>query len=240
MARKGGNEARDCLYLNWAIPAERMPPPPAPLRYDVRDGFALASTVLYRLERTGTLGLLAPGHPQLDFHVCTLDEAGRPSFFMHCVLIPTWVLPGARLMARLPAHTASFDFPGPRAGAGERNWRVCRRDCLDLSACEGAPAPGVEPDLGSWRRTVTFFQRRRRGYYPSAEGLRPIDVARPEIEVVPMSVEVRDAALVERCLGLAAGPPSVFHSAWFCPEVPFAFARSEAPTGLPKGLPAPG
>ena len=24
---------RDCLYLNWAFPAEALPPPPAPLRY---------------------------------------------------------------------------------------------------------------------------------------------------------------------------------------------------------------
>ena len=24
---------RDCLYLNWALPAEALPPPPEPLRY---------------------------------------------------------------------------------------------------------------------------------------------------------------------------------------------------------------
>ena len=37
---------RDCLYLNWAIPASWLPPPPSPLRYEIhRDGeidYALA------------------------------------------------------------------------------------------------------------------------------------------------------------------------------------------------------
>ena len=241
MTRRSGSEARDCLYLNWAIPQERMPPAEAPLRYDVRGDHVLVSTALYRLQRTGTLGLLTPGHPQLDFHVCTLDDEGHPSFLMHCALIPKWVLPGARLMARQPAHTASFHYPAQQATGGERKWRVCRRKCLEVTAFEGSPQSHREPDFGSWARTVAYFQGRTRGYYPSPEGLRRIEVARQKVEVVPMSVEVHDLALLGSCLGLEPGGSQPgFHSAWFCPEVPFAFERSEAPAGLPKGLPAPG
>ena len=242
MRKRGGSEARDCLYLNWAIPGERMPEPSAPLRYDVRDGLVLASTVLFRLHRTGTLGLLAPGHPQLDLHVCALDEEGGPCFLMQCVLIPSWALPGARrLVALQPAHTASFDYPALEARGGERIWRVKRRARLEVAAHESGPSAPRAPDLGSWEQTVTFFQNRSHGYFPSAEGLRRVEVSRRQVQVVPMAVEIVDQGLVERCLSLRSGPGAPeLHSAWFCPEVPFAFERHVAPAVLPKRLPAPG
>ncbi len=236
--------ARDCLYLNWAVPREGLPEPPPPLRWDVRgkgdDSFVFASALLFRLERA-RLTFFKLSYPQFHLRLCTLDGEGSPSFFLQAALTPTWALPGARLLERQPAVTGSFDFPRPGRSPSGRSfrWTVRRRKSLEVSALEGSLPAGVGPSLGSWEHMVAYFQRRDPVYFAAGEGLRKIEIGQ-RATAVPVAAEIGCQDLLGECLELAGGWPGL-HSAFFCPETRFVFAFDKGrERALPRQLPAPG
>lgn len=249
---------RDGLYLNWALPAEALPPPPPPLVYEVHaDGgrdWVFASVLLFRQEglHLPALPLLRLSHPQANLRLYILDGDGVPSVLFRRMLVPAWVSPAARLLGRQPARSARFDFPRPsdHPDADEWRWRVHAGATLSVTARRGAPGTGAGPRLGSWEATVRYFRDRRRGYAEVGTRLRRIDTEHPPVTVWPLVAEVDDASLLERALPLAgardedggAGPRPwpPLHSVWLCPEIPFVFelgtaARLELGTGrLPQ------
>jgi hypothetical protein len=204
---------RDCLFLNWALPVEALPEPPAPLRYQRlswqgRD-YAFASALLFHHDavRWSALPMLRLGYPQLNVRLYVLDEDGVPSVLFHRELMPAWVAPGMRLVAGHPAASARLDFPRPSldAGAGSWSWRVERGDTLTVHARVHSPLVGEGPRIGSWEETVRFFQERPRGYAVHGGTLRRVDVWHPPVEAVwPLQAEVTGGdALLRRLLPLS-------------------------------------
>ena len=153
---------RDCLYLNWTLPAEGLPAPPEPLRYDLRqrDGtdVVLASALLFRQDglRFTSLPLPHVDAPQFQLHFCTLDEDGVPSVLIRTVLVPSWFAPGARWVTRQPARAARLLYPASTADGDSWRWEVRRGSKLvvDQETTCGTPfvstAPGQSvPSNGS-------------------------------------------------------------------------------------------
>jgi hypothetical protein len=103
---------RDCLFLNWALPAQLLPSPPVPLRYDTLraqgEDWVFASAVLFRQVglRLPHFPLVRLSYPQFNFRVYVLDGEGVPSVLFWRMLVPTWVVPGARLLGRQPVGRA--------------------------------------------------------------------------------------------------------------------------------------
>ena len=239
---------RDCLHLNWALPLDRLPPLPPPLAYDTvawrgaDHGFL--SVMLLRVSglHLQSLPAVRLSHPQLLARLCIVDGDGLPAFWLRTVLVPAWVLPPARLVARQPARCGRFRYPHGEPEALDGAWEVRRRGRLALFAEPGSPAAAEAPDLGSWERTVRYFLRRRQTYFSTSSGLRKISVPPRAAEPVPLRVELEESGLLNSCLGLppaAEWPP--LHSAWLLPEESFLFEVGAAREGaLPRQVPAAG
>lgn len=241
---------RDCLYLNWALPRAALPPAPEPLSYETHrhDGeeWVFVSALLFRQEglRSGALPALRLSYPQCNVRAYVLDGEGVPAVWFRRMLVPAWVSPCARLMARLPSRSASLRFPRPSRETAAESWRWSVRagaSRLEVEVRLGAPASGAGPDLGSWERTTEYFRRRDRGYVGDGRRLRRIVTAHRAVALWPVQAEVTEEGLLA---GLVAGerrPSLHLHSAWLCPEIPFTFellaAREPA---LPRQVPAPG
>ena len=234
---------RDALYLNWALPAGVLPPPPAPLRYQVAgdgdDGpWVFASVLLFRQEgaRLSAFPLVRFSYPQMNLRLYVVDSDGVPAVYFREMLVPGWVLPAVRLVAEQPACSARFDYPQPSSDpvAEAWRWRVERpgsaalRGRLEVTARRAAPQAGAVPRLGTWEETVRFFRERRRGYTFAGEQLRRIETEHPAVPVWPMAAEVADASLLQAVVPVAGGWPAL-HSAWLCPEIPFAFELALVP-----------
>ncbi len=228
-------QVRDALYLNWAVPRAALPPPPEPLRYQVREAggreWAFASAVLFQHRAVEVPGIpfLRLSYPQLNLRLYTLDGDGVPSVLFREMLLPLWVKPAVLWVAGPPVSAARFDLPHPSddpGGDGWR-WRVERRGRLEVSARRGAPRVGAGPSLGDWEETVRFFRDRPRGYLEAGHRLRRIETEHPRVEVWPLTAEVVDHSLLARLLPLDGGGPGggwpPLHSAWLCPEIPFVF-----------------
>lgn len=240
---------RDCLYLNWALPAEVLPEPPAPLRYQVHawegQDWVFASALLFHQDavRVAALPLLRVGYPQFNLRFYVLDREGTPSVLFRRMLMPGWVAPGVRLVSHQPAFSARLDFPRPTVDAGDGPWRwrvVCGgtlevrawRDMSAVSTGGASGSMGAGPRMGSWDDTVRYFQHRLRGYAQNSDGrLHRMDVRRASAAAWPLRAEVSGAELLPDLFCLPsngfAWPP--LHSAWLCPEVPFAFELGLAP-----------
>ena len=222
---------RDCLFLNWALPAEALPEAPAPLRYQRhawqgRD-HVFASAVLFHHDavRWSALPLLRVGYPQLNVRLYVLDEDGVPSVLFQRELMPAWVAPGVRLVSRHPAASARLDFPRPsrEAGAGSWSWRAERGGTLTVRAWVHSPAFGEGPRIGSWDETVRYFQERPRGYAVHGGALHRVEASHPPVEAVwPLAAEVVEGdSLLRRLLPLAPGLPGLPHRlGQVAPEVP--------------------
>jgi len=253
---------RDCLYLNWALPVEALPEPPAPLRYQVHtwDGsdWVFASALLFHQDavRLAALPVLRVGYPQFNLRFYVLDREGTPSVLFRRMLMPGWVAPGVRLVSHQPACAARLDFPRPTADAGDGPWLwkvECGgtlevrawRDMSAVSAGSAGGGTGDGPRLGSWDDTVRYFQVRLRGYAENSGGqLRRIDVRRSTASVCwPLRAEIAGAERLPDLFRLPAGgfPWPPLHSAWLCPEVPFAFELGLAPkeVTVAHGMPQP-
>ena len=239
---------RDCLFLNWALPVEALPELEPPLRYDVhpwQEGdYVFLSAALFRQQVVDIPKVIFPrvSYPQLSVRLCTLDADGIPSFFISTVMLPAWVLPSVRLVAGQQARKAKFDYPAQGSGLAESplRWSVRSKGQLEVTVSSGSAAAGAGPTLGDWAQTVAYFQRRKRWYFGTSDGLKRIEVTSREEQAIPISSRVEDNSLLGSCLeGYAAGWPEL-HSCWLSPEIPFVFEigwAKERP--LPDHLPAP-
>ncbi len=247
---------RDCLYLNWALPVERLPEPPAPLRYQLhawqgRD-YVFASALLFHQDAVhfASLPLLRVGYPQLDLRLCVLDPGGVPSVLFRRMLMPAWVTPGVRLLTHQPASRARLDFPRPSrnpAEGGPWTWKIERGGSLEVRAWQDSPQVGEGPRLGTWEQTVRYFHERPRGYVQGVQGsgaVHRIEAGIPQATCWPLRVELRGDDVLRPWLpldrnGSSPGWPAV-HSAWLCPEVPFVFELGLVPQiQMAPGVPSP-
>ncbi|HVT58673.1 MAG TPA: DUF2071 domain-containing protein [Thermoanaerobaculia bacterium] len=236
---------RDCLVLNWALPAEALLAPPAPLRYQLhpwngRD-HVFASALLFHHDavRLSALPLLRVGYPQLNFRLYVLDQEGVPSVLFRSQLMPAWVAPGVRLVARQPAASARLDFPRPSrdAGAGHWRWRAERNGggTLTVRAWVGSPSFGEGPRVGNWEETVRYIHERPRGYAERGGVLQRVEAAHPPASVWPLGAEVDGDGLLRRLLPDSPSSPlatidwPALHSSWLCPEMPLAVAFDLVP-----------
>jgi len=225
--------ARDCLYLNWALPLERAPALPVPLRYEIHtDGgehFVFVTALCYRLSglRLQALPMLWIGYPQMSVRLYVLDEDGVSSVLFLRVLVPPWVVPGSRLFGRQTAIAARLDFPSSPVEPRDEgwSWRVASRGRqLEVAARPAAPEAPRPPRVGSWYEMVNHFRHRRHAYALRGQRLRPITTSRPAVSVWPVAAEVSDAGLIARAVpGFGTDDWPELHSAWICPEIPMRF-----------------
>ena len=237
---------RDCLYLNWAVPRERLPAPPEPLKLEEHEWegttYGFVSALLFRQERLRISGLpvLRISHPQVNLRVYVRDEEGTPAVLFLALLVPAWVAPFAALAARRPVETASFQLPEIR-DEGPWDWHADHHGILSVRGRKGAPLRGVGPLTGEWSRVVRYFRDRERGYLVNKRGLRQIAAVQPATEVWPVEADVTRDDLVTRFLVGSAAPLGRPHSAWLCPEMPFVFELLDVPEpALSQQVPAPG
>jgi hypothetical protein len=247
---------RDCLFLNWALPAEALPEPPAPLRYELHSAegrsYVFASAVLFHQDaiHLTSLPLLRVRYPQLNLRLHVLDAEGLPSVLFRKMLMPAWMVPGVRLVTHQPASHARLDFPRPsRDGGGSWRWRAQRNGRLEVRAWQASPMVGEGPRLGSWDETVRYFQERQRGYAESAGTLHRIEARRPSFAAAwPLRAEIGADDLLSRMLPLRRsgqnggqnGAWPALHSAWLCPEIPFVFELVAVPrVAMAPSMPQP-
>ena len=238
---------RDCLYLNWALPASSVPAPPAPLRYDEhrwQDGeVVFASALLFRQDRLHLprIPLFRLSYPQFNLRLYVIDEDGVPAVLFRSVLVPGWVVPSMRVVADQPALSAQFDYPRPSRTPDDEGWRwqVRRGGELRVVARQRSPCAGHGPSLGSWERLTRFFNQRRRGYFQGPSGLKRVDASHDASAFWPLEVEVEEGALLEKCLPLVGTAWPLPHSAFLCPEIPFVFELGEADERAVSHAPPP-
>lgn len=244
---------RDCLYLNWALPADALPPPVPPLRYQLhpwqgRD-YVFASALLFHQDAVhlSVLPILRLGYPQLNLRLYVLDGDGVPSVLFHRMLMPSWVVPGVRLITHQPAARARLDFPRPSREIGDDPWvwKVERGGSLEVRAWQDSPRIGEGPRIGTWEQTVRYFYERPRGYVESTGALHRIDVIHPVADTWPLRVELSGEELFHRLLPLGTGGNGAvgwpgLHSSWLCPEIPFVFELGLVPkVQVAPGMPQP-
>jgi hypothetical protein len=244
---------RDCLYLNWALPADALPPPVPPLRYQLHSwqgrDYVFASALLFHQDAVhlSVLPILRLGYPQLNLRLYVLDGDGVPSVLFHRMLMPSWVVPGVRLITHQPASRARLDFPRPSRDLGDDPWvwKVERGGSLEVRAWQDSPRIGEGPRIGTWEQTVRYFYERPRGYVQSTGAPHRIDVIHPVADTWPLRVELSGDDLLQRLLPLGsagngtAGWPGL-HSAWLCPEIPFVFELGLVPkVQVAPGMPQP-
>lgn len=245
---------RDCLYLNWALPAEALPDPAPPLRYQLHSwegrDWVFVSALLFHHDavRLSALPRFRVSYPQFNLCFQVLDADGVPSVLFRRMLMPGWMAPGVRLVSHQPACAARLDFPRPSADAGDGPWlwRVTCGGTMDVRAWrDGSSVASLAgPRLGSWDETVSYFQVRLRGYAENSGGaLLRIDVRPAADPVWPLRVEVAGSELLPHLFRLPANGLEwpALHSAWLCPELPFAFEPVMVPreVTLARGMPQP-
>jgi hypothetical protein len=239
---------RDCLYLNWAFPAESLPAPPEPLRYDIREwqggAVVFASALFFRQDglRLRSVPLPRVDAPQFQLHLCTLDGDGVPSVLIRAVLVPGWFAPGARWVTRQHARAARFDFPASTVDLTAWRWEVRRGSRLVVEGEIGTPTRGFGPDLGTWDQTVSYFRRRGLGFTETLRGLRRIEIERAKSQVTPIRATVKDGGLLLRYLPeLQLEEVPALHSAWLCAPMRISYELSGAErAAVGSQVPAPG
>ncbi|MEM9595144.1 MAG: DUF2071 domain-containing protein [Acidobacteriota bacterium] len=228
-------KARDCLYLNWALPRDAVPELPEPLDYELhpwRGGdWVFVSVLLFRFSglHAANLPLVRLSYPQMSLRLYVLDEDRLPSALFLRTMVPFWVAPVSRLVGRQPAAPGRFTYPSPSSGGDSWTWRLRSAAALEVTASLASPAVGDGPDLGSWDSTVDYFRRRRRGYVLWDGGaLRSITRSHPSVAVWPLRVEVTASGLLSEVFPASTDAHwRGLHSAWLCPEIPFSFEVGE-------------
>lgn len=231
----------DCLVLNGVVPQASLPPPPAPLRYEVHPSggvdWVFVSSLLFR--HVGVNSPRAPwlrlSHPQMNVRLYVLDEDGVPSVLFRRMFVPYWAAPALRFVVGTVARGAMLSLPSTSL-VDEACWRVRGDGRLVVTTRLGSVPDGAGPRLGSFERTVEILQDRPRGYALGARGLHRLGASHPRVNAVPVAAELRDASLFERLF--PGGAPSL-HSSWIAPETPFEFefhplTRESLPTALPQ------
>jgi hypothetical protein len=256
---------RDCLFLNWALPVEALPEPPAPLRYQLHPwqgtDYVFASALLFHHHtiHLSALPLFSMTYPQLNLRLYVLDGDGQPGVLFRRMLMPMWVAPGVRLVTHHPATPARLAFPRPsrRVEEGRWRWRVERGGCLEVQAWPDSPRVGEGPRIGNWEQTVRYFTERPSGYTEGGGTLHRIDAQHPPAPVWPLRAELQGSELVPRLFGLPAlasngngaghgaghGDSGLvwpgLHSTWLCPEIPFVFELGLITQRVPMPQPVP-
>ena len=244
--------ARDCLYVNWALPLATAPELPRPLRYEIHrwrdDDWVFVSVLMFRLSGLQHVAVpwLQLSYPQMNVRLYVHDAGGVPSVLFRRMLVPIWVAPLSRWIARQPATGAGLSYPASTRDDGPWTWTIdCGSGkCLAVEGRLGAPRAGTGPELGSWDRTVDYFRHRPHGYAMMEGRLRRLKTFHPAVPALPVAVEVGASDLladtfhgVEPQLWLAP------HSAWLCSEIRFDFELGKLIT-LPRpqssGVPATG
>lgn len=225
-------KALDCLYLNWALPLDEAPALPTPLRYEVHrwkdEDWVFVSALLFRFSglHLTNLPFLRISYPQMNVRLYVLDDRGRPSVLFRRMLVPFWVAPVSRFLARQPATAARMQFPDVSESLEEGvwGWKIRRRQRLEVTGRLGSPAVEHGPDLGPWETTVEYFRNRSRGYVYLDRRLRAIRTSHPPVDACPLEVELGDVTLLAD--SLTNGRTDLWqkpHSAWLCPRIPFVF-----------------
>lgn len=243
---------RDCLFLNWALPVEALPEPPAPLRYQLHSwqggDYVFASALLFHHNTVhlSALPRFSMTYPQLNLRLYVLDRDGQPSVLFRRMLMPLWLAPGVRLMTHQPVRAARLDFPRPSRtlDEGAWRWRIEHGGLAEVMAWPDSPRVGEGPKLGNWEQTVRYFTERTSGYVEGARGagiLHRVDAEHPPSTVWPLRAEVQGVGLFRHLLAVpplsenGGGPVwPALHSTWLCPEIPFVFEL-----GLTHRVPVP-
>ncbi len=244
-------KVRDCLYLNWAVPADTAPPVPEPLRlqrsFDGRTDWCFASALLFHHEglRFRALPFVRVSSPQLHLRYYVVDGDGRPAVYLRRTFVPLWMAPALRLLGGYPAWPARLLFARPSRDpeAGRWRWQVRGRKGLDAVGERGAPRAGAGPDLGTWDDTVEFFRVRHRAYAGRQGSLQRIETKQPAAATWPLRVDLAEDAVVRRGLGLSLDALPELHSAWLCPEMAMTFelsAQPESEEPVRRSVPAAG
>lgn len=238
---------RDCLLLHWALPVDQLPEPPPPLRYEActidGEDRALATALLSFHEglQVAALPILGLSYPQFSFALPVFDEDRVPGLLFEKVLVPAWVLPAARLVARQPVSTARLSFRRPTEEEPKRPWQwsVEKDGSFVAEAKESSPADG--PPLGSWKSFIDSLRMRRRGYYRSNGSVRRFETRVLDGEGWPLCAEVLEADL------LAQVAPDVDEATWrkpcsavLFPQLPLETELAFAPqVSLKQQVPQP-
>ena len=235
---------RQCLYLNWALPAESLPPPPDPLRYEIHeDGgsrFVFLSALLFRQHRSHlpAFPFVRLSFPQLNLRAYVLDGDSVPSVYFLSIFVPSWAVLPVQLVSGQPASTARFQYP-ERSSTGPWEWKIRHRGGLHCRAEISSPRMAERPDLGGWEATVHSFRHRNRGYVLVGDELRRIQTEQPVVDVIPVRAEIYETDLLHHAAAADDWPG--LHSAFLCPEI--ALRVEVGTVGLPtlaRRAPAPG
>jgi hypothetical protein len=245
-------KVRDCLYLNWAFPLGALPPPPAPLRYQVHPlgnrQCVFGSALLFHHDALhfAAFPFVKVGFPQLNLRLHVLDGEDVPAVLFRRMLMPGWMAAGIGLTSPQPVERARLDFPRPSRDldAGAWRWRAERQGVLEVEARQDQPAIGEGPRIGGWDQVVRYFVDRFRGYSLSDGRLRRVDVQHPSLDVWPMRAEMKADGFLPRAFALpelaAEGTWPPLHSCWLAPEIPFIFDVSLLPRlAMAPTLPQP-
>jgi hypothetical protein len=236
----------DALYVNWAVPRAELPAPPAPLALDCAvDGethCGFVTLVLFRQR-----GLHTPRLPfvRLEFPQCNLrlpvrDADRVASVWLVRQLVPAWVVPLGRLVARQPVSGAVLRVAqGNDEGPCDQRWEIAAGRPLVVRSRAGAPAAGG-PGFGGWEQLVAFFRERPRGYVDGGGRLRRIEAAFDHAAGIPCRVEIeRDDWLRARLPEVAPERWGAPHSAFVVPATRLELERSKVPAEVAAAIPAP-
>lgn len=234
---------QDCLYLNWALPAEALPPPPEPLRHELHlhEGvsYAFVSALLFRQHGMRLASVPMPRfyHPQVNLRLYVTDDTGVPGVLFERMLVPAWAVPGGWIAGQ-PLAPARFDFPeaGALSPDGPWRWSVQASAELAVEARTAAPQVGEGPRFANWETAVAYFRYRNRGYCDGPWGLKRIDTEHPRVSCLPVAAEVIADGLLSECFGV--GPWPALHSAFLCPELPLELELSLAGAEAQRAAPA--
>ncbi|MEM8960265.1 MAG: DUF2071 domain-containing protein [Acidobacteriota bacterium] len=228
--------ARDCLYINWALPHEAAPLLPSPLRYETHEAdgrsWVFVTALLFRMSglRVRALPGLRLGYPQINVRLYVIDGDGVAATLFYRTLAPWWAVPPLRFVVRRPAVPARLEFPRSRVFVDhdEARWAAEKHGrLLSLRARLGMQSAGPGPSFGSWPGTVSYFHSRLRAYSTTASGVRRVHTARPQSEVEPVIVEPEHTGLLASFFRHDEWDQP--HSAWLCPELPLRFLTVEEP-----------
>lgn len=227
----------DCLYINWELDPAMAPELPPGLDYDRRqvagEDRCFVSLLLFRQRGLQLASLPWPpmSHPQANLRLYVTDADGRPAVLFVAIWVPTWMSGVMRLLGRVPAASASLDFPrGPVLPEDRGRWSIERGSRFVVEIRVGATA---SQRFGSWRETVEFFRQRENGYITTKRGLRRVEAVQPESEAIPVAVTVEEATLVDEALGGALGGARL-QSTFLCEKLPFEFELRSAVSGVPQ------
>jgi len=215
-------ELTDALYVTWCVPAAALPALPSPLSFDTiqREGRTCGFVTLVLFRQTGLrrprIPWLRLSFPQCNLRIPVRDEERRASILLLRELVPAWVVPIARAIARQPVSGALLDYP-EAPGPEPALWRVRAGRALSLEARAGF---GAQPVAG-WDERVRFLRDRQRAYALRHGVLRRTEATHEGGAALPALVRVESADWLEGEL------PAVPHDGWLTPEASFLVPSSQ-------------